>query len=40
MCPMKRASEVVLAKKIEGVKVDSVEESDKAFEKVFDPKSS
>ena len=27
----------VLAKKIEGVKVDSVQESDKAFEKVFDP---
>jgi flagellar basal-body rod protein FlgC len=27
----------VLAKKIEGVKVNSVEESDKAFEKVFNP---
>ena len=27
----------VLAKQIEGVKVDSVQESDKAFEKVFDP---
>jgi len=27
----------VLAKKIEGVKVNSVEESGKAFEKVFDP---
>ncbi len=27
----------VLSKKIEGVKVDSVQESDKAFERVFDP---
>jgi flagellar basal-body rod protein FlgC len=27
----------ILSKKIEGVKVDSVQESDKAFERVFDP---
>jgi flagellar basal-body rod protein FlgC len=27
----------VLSKKIEGVKVDSVQESDKAFERIFDP---
>lgn len=32
-----KSFEGVLSKKIEGVKVDSVQESDKAFEKVFDP---